>query len=152
MAVPSDDMLCRFIPGDGNRWSAQYNRPRPPAFKGNNGISVWHIESLLENNTQPEDIRIEGLRGHGQAHHTAGDYLEKAQEAERRKGIPLDTLVEWRPEDRYVSIAWRQWSYAHVQVECSADENAESVRVLFRQLLSKSARHIVAPDRYSQTH
>ena len=150
MPVPSDDTLCRFVPGDDKKWSAFNDRPRPPAFKGNNGISVWHVESLHRHGVVPEELRIKGLHGHGQAHLTTGDYLEKAQEAEQETGIPipLSVVVEWRTEDQYVQEPWRKWAYAHVQVEHSEDN--EAACVLFRQLLSKSARHVVPPDRFKQ--
>lgn len=148
MPVPSDDMLCRFVPGNSNNWSDYNHRPRPPAFKGNNGISVWHIECLRRHGVLPNQLRIRGLRGYGQAHLTAGDYLEKAQEVENTLDVPLSIVVEWRTDDEYVEEPWREWAYAHVQVEHS--EDAESACVLFRQLLSKSARHVVPPDRFNQ--
>ena len=71
MPVPPDDLLCRFIrPGD---WSRRENRPRPGAFK-QPALSVWHIERLRAQGAAPEDLRLEHLRGCGQAHHTAADY------------------------------------------------------------------------------
>jgi hypothetical protein len=147
MSVPPEDMLCRFISGHKDKWSSNNNRPRPPAFKENGGISVWNLLALQQHGVDPESLLIESLEGHGQAHHTAGDYLGTALKAEKTKGVPLGILVEWRPEDLYVKEPWRLWAYAHAQVECSADD--ESVLVFLRQMLSKNARRIIPPGRVS---
>ena len=153
MPVPPEDMLCRFIPDHEKSWSKTQKRPRPPAFKENGGLSVWHIELLRQDGVEPGELRIGALSGYGEAHHTAGDYLETAREAADCQGVPLSTVVEWRTEDRYVKPDWREWAYAHVQVEHTLGPNydvakLEAVLVLFRQQLSKNARHTEPPDRY----
>ena len=151
MPIPHEDMLCRFIPGHRKSWSKTQSRPRPSVFKENRGLSVWHIESLALRGVKPSELRIGGLEGHGQARHTVGDYLEAARQAAQRFGVALNTIVEWRTGDEYVKPDWRRWAYAHVQVEHSPEpgddtEKIQSALVLFRQTLSKNARHIVAPD------
>ncbi|MDE2817827.1 MAG: hypothetical protein OXK81_14180 [Chloroflexota bacterium] len=141
MLVPSGDTLCRFIrPRD---WSKAQNRPRPSAFK-QEGLSVWHKEELLARNVPLEDLRIEHLAGYGQAHYTTGDFVQLARKASNRTKLPLSVQVVWRPEDEYVAEPWRQWNYAHVQVE-TVEEDKEALRV-FRQQLSLKAREIIPPD------
>ena len=146
-------MLCRFIRGHDQHWSKNQNRPRPPAFKENGGLSVWHIGSLGQHGVKPGQLRMGALAGHGQAHHTAGDYVETARKAAKQQGVPVSTVVEWRTEDRYVKPDWREWAYAHVQVEHTLGPDydvakLEAALVLFRQQLSKNARHTKPPDRY----
>ena len=141
MPVPPDDMLCRFIrPRD---WSSTLNRPKPGAFK-QAGLSVWHQDRLRERGIPLSDLLIEHLAGHGQAHHTAGDYAELAQEAERLEGQPFRVRVEWRPEDEYVAEPWRQWNYAHVQVETEAGPPNFLAR--YCRLLTLGARVVIPPD------
>lgn len=141
MPVPQDDILCRFIrPGD---WSRRENRPRPGAFKQAN-LSVWHIEQLRKQGAAPEDLRIEHLRGCGQAHHSAGDYQALAAESSQADGVLFQVQVEWRPEDQYVSEPWRTWADAHIQVEVT--EGPPDFLIEFRRLLARRARHSVPPD------
>ena len=141
MQVPSGDTLCRFIrPKD---WSKTESRPRPSAFK-QDGLSVWHKENLLARNVHLEDLRIEHLAGYGQAHYTAGDFVQLARDASKTTKLPLLVQVVWRPEDEYVTEHWRQWNYAHVQVE-SLEEDTTALRV-YRQKLSLNARLGVPPD------
>ena len=156
MSVPQDDMLCRFIRGHKDYWSESRNRPRPPAFKENDGLSVWNLNSLHQKSVKVDELRKGPvLDGCGQAHHTAGDYLATAKKAGAQNCSQLDITVEWRPENQFVKPEWRDWAYAHVQVEYAVgmDWNAvlESAAVYFRQELSKNARHTVPPDKYLKT-
>ena len=146
MQVPSEDMLCRFIPGDSNRWSIPNKRPRPPAFKDDRGLSVWNVRSLEKHGVDPAELLIDALREHGQAHHTAGDYRQTAQVASKRFGVSFRISVEWQSGDRFVKPAWRQWAYAHVDVDTDCTAERESACVYFRQHLSKIARKIVEPN------
>ena len=141
MPVPPDDLLCRFIrPGD---WSRRENRPRPGAFK-QPALSVWHVERLRAQGAAPEDLRLEHLRGCGQAHHTAADYRILAIEASIADGMPFQVQVEWRPEDQYVSEPWRPWANSHVQVE--AIEGPPDFLAEYRRRLALTTRWSVPPD------
>lgn len=141
MPVPPDDILCRFIRPDD--WSSQNGRPRPGAFK-QASLSVWHKDRLLERQVSLEDLRIGHLTGCGQAHHTAGDYLQLALTAAQTEGTPFQVQVEWRPEDECVEEPWRRWAYAHVQVE--ATEGPPKFLKEFRWLLTLHTRVVVPPD------
>ncbi len=145
MPVPSDDILCRFV--RPNDWSRILNRPKPGAFKQAE-LSVWHRDRLRERGVPLEDLRIEHLAGYGQAHHTVGDYLDCAREAEQIEGEPFRVQVEWRPEDEYVAEHWRQWRYAHVQVEVR--EGPVQFLAEFRRLLAEKTRFKVPPDQHQQ--
>ena len=135
MAVPHDDLLCRFVrPED---WSTREARPRPGAFKQPR-LSVWHCNKLHRRGVQLDELRIEHLGGYGQAHHSAGDYVAYARQSS------LEVQVAWRPDDEYVAEPWRQWNYAHVQVE--ATSGPEQFSPLYRRLLATSCRHSVPPD------
>ena len=119
MPVPPADIVCRFIrPAD---WSAQKNTPRAGAFKQSRqaDLSVWHPGRLAEHQAALADLQIGPFAGSGQAHHTAGDYVRLALKAAELEevSIEIQIQVEWRPEDAYVPEPWRQWRYAHVQVE-----------------------------------
>lgn len=141
MPVPAYDVLCWFIrPTD---WSRRENRPRPGAFK-QAALSVWHIERLRAQGVAPEDLRLEHLRGCGQAHHTAGDYRTLAIEASAIDGVPFQVQVEWRPEDQYVGEPWRAWAEAHVQVE--AIEGPPNFTPEYRRLLALNMRRYAPPD------
>jgi hypothetical protein len=144
MPVPSNDMVCRFIPGRSKDWSVEYGRPKPNAFKQKGGLSVWHLERLREQGVSLEDLRIGGLSGYGQAHHFAGDYEQAAHDAAQELDLPLRIQVEWRPEQ--ATGEWVQWAYAHIQVEHGKFEDAVLVR--FRQILAARSRFKVPPDRY----
>ena len=148
LPIPADDILCRFVrPRD---WSVRDQRLRPGAFKDNRGLSLGHTERLRQHSVALESLLIDNLAGYGQAHHTAGDYLRFALEAAERESQPLSLQVEWRPEDEYVAEAWRQWAYAHVQVETETDAGAEEVLIEFRRLLAMNARWSTPPAQYSQ--
>lgn len=141
MPVPEDDILCRFIrPKD---WSRILNRPKPGAFK-QAALSVWHQTRLHERGASLTDLLIENLTGFGQAHHTAGDYKTCAREAEKREGEPFQVQVEWRSENQYVAEPWREWSYAHVQVE--ATKGPDQFLPEFRRVLAERSRVVIPPD------
>ena len=92
---------------------------------------------------------IDNLVGYGQAHHTAGDYLQIALEAELKENQPLTVQVEWRPEDEYVAEAWRQWYYAHVQVEMETPDESGEVLIEFRRMLAMKSRLAIPPEQHS---
>ena len=141
MPVPPDDMVCRFI--SPMHWSRRENQPREGAFK-QEGLSVWHQDKLHDHGVALEDLRIENLVGYGQAHRQAGDYTELARQVSENAGEPFQVQVEWRPEDEYVDPPWRQWRYAHVQVEAIAGPSQFLRR--FRKLLTANSRVVIPPD------
>ena len=134
-------MVCRSI--RPMHWSRRENQPREGAFK-QEGLSVWHNGRLLERDVRLEDLLIENLVGFGQAHHRAGDCTDLAREVSEKSGEPFEVQVEWRPEDEYVEPPWRQWRYAHVQVEAIAGP-AQFLR-RFRKLLTVNSRVVIPPD------
>lgn len=138
-------MVCRFIrPQD---WSRDHQRPRAGAFKDNRGgFSVWRLDRLQQQSVPIADLLIAELLGCGQAHHTAGDYSDFAALAAQEKDQPLQVQVEWRTEDEYVTPAWRQWSYAHAQVEIDVTQDTNEVLKEFRRLLSLECRALTAPS------
>lgn len=140
MPVPADDIVCRFI--RPKEWNRRDNRPKQSAFRGP-GLSVWHQERLRQSGVPLENLRIEHLAGYGQAHHTAGDYADFASEAAQANDVPFQVQVEWRPDDEFVSAPWRQWQYAHVQVE--AITGPAHFLLEFRRLLSLKMRCAIAP-------
>ena len=142
MPVPSDDMVCRFIPP--GQWSRRDNRPRTRAFK-QVGLSVWHRGRLHERNVALEDLLIENLAGYGQAHHLAGDYLRFADRVVQEVNTLCQVRVEWRPDE--VTEPWRQWRNAHVQVE--AIEGPADFPLEFRRLLAANSRLVIPPDLYT---
>lgn len=142
MPVPNSDIVCRFIKPDRNTWNSNLNQPKQRAFK-QAGLSVWHQERLGANGVNLQDLLIENLAGYGQAHHTAGDYLKFALQAAKSENVCFQVQVEWRRGDRYVNPAWRQWSYAHVQVE--ATKGPPDFPLEFRRLLAANARSVVPP-------
>ena len=141
MPVPLDDTLCRFVrPQD---WSKRDNRPKAGAFK-QAALFVWNVESLQAQSVRIEDLQVEHLVDSGQAHHRVSDYMELARKASEVENVPFSVQVEWRPEDEYVSEPWREWRYAHVQVE--AVEGPEQFLGEFRRILAQNSRHLVSPD------
>lgn len=145
MPVPESDMICRFIRNSKSYWSMTENRPKAKAFL-ENSLSLWHLDRLLEHNVSVADLRLGELADSGQAHHTAGDYLQFAREVEKQTGEPFEVEVEWRPEDEYVAESWRQWRYAHVQVEIA--KGPPKFPPLFRRLLAIHARNTTPPDNF----
>ena len=140
LPVPTDDIVCRFIrPAD---WNKRDNRPKSAAFK-QPGLSVWHSGRLRDNGASLESLQIEHLGGSGQAHHAAGDYIQFAAEAARLVNTAFRVQVEWRPEDEYVAQPWRQWNYAHAQVETI--EGPPNFPPEFRDLLARNCRHQSPP-------
>ena len=140
--VPGDDRLCRFV--RHKDWSERERRPKPGAFKQKD-LSVWDCDRLDDKKIPLDELRIEILAGHGQAHHTAQDYLDFVIEAENTENEGLDVQVVWRTEKEYVRPPWHKWRYAHVQVE--ATSGPEQFTPLYRGLLAARCRHSVPPDR-----
>ena len=142
MPVPTDDVLCRFVrPRD---WSWRENRPKPSAFKQAN-LSVWHKGRLCAKAVSLNELRIEHLAECGQAHYRSGDFVEAAAKASQLEEVEFQVHVEWRPEDCYVAVPWRQWAYAHVQVETLL--GPRNFLVEFRRQLCLNAQMTVPPDR-----
>ena len=141
MPVPLDDIVCRFI--SPMHWSKRENQPREGAFKQAR-LSVWHQNRLNERNIALEDLRVENLAGYGQAHHRARDYTELSRDVSEKTGEPFQVRVEWRPEDKHVDPPWRQWRYAHVQVEAITGPSQFLRR--FRKLLTVNSRVVISPD------
>ena len=129
MPVPPDDIVCRFI--RPTYWNKRDNRPKSAAFK-QSGLSVWHNELLLNNGVSLETLQVGHLAGSGQAHHTAGQYIELADEVAQSEGTAFRVQVEWRPEN--ATEFWQQWAYAHAQVE--AIEGPDDFLKQFRDQLA----------------
>ena len=140
MPVPPDDIVCRFINPDRKTWNPNLNQPTQRAFK-QAGLSVWHQGRLRRRDVALEELLVENLAGYGQAHHQVSDYLALALQVEQEENVPCQVRVEWRPDE--VTEPWRQWRYAHAQVEST--EGPPDFPLEFRRLLSANARTIVAP-------
>ena len=145
MAVPKEDIVCRFIrPGE---WSKRENRPRPGAFK-QVGLSVWHRERIQSMGATLEDLQFGSLEGSGTALLTVSQIFEAAETAERKRSGKLRVDVEWNPET--VDKAWRQWKDAHAEVEtCPSGESLEHAGGLmsaFRMELCLKAKCDPPPD------
>ena len=149
MPVHPDHPLCRFVKGQSDCWDPNENRPRVGAFKDKRftNISVWDVEELGVRGVSVEVLRIGPLSDHGQALLTVQDYLDAAKEAGEERGVQLDIEVEWRPDE--TSTIWREWAYAHVQVEYSPDEKFNSAIKRFRQILARKAWNLIPPARYA---
>ena len=139
MAVPKEDIVCRFIrPGE---WSKRENRPRPGAFK-QVGLSVWHRERIQSTGATLEDLQFGSLEGSGTALLTVNQIFEAAETAERKRSGKLYVDVEWSPET--VDNAWRQWKDAHAEVETrpsgESPEHAGGLMSAFRMELCLKAK------------
>ena len=148
MPLPPEDTVCRFI-RDGE-WSKREGRPRPGAFK-QPGLSIWHSDRLQANGARLEDLQFGSLQGSGQALLTLEQILEAARCAERKKEGMLRVAVEWRPDT--VGEAWRQWSYAHAEMETEArdkpppEENWDGgLMSAFRMMLCTKAQCNPPPE------
>ncbi len=141
MPVPEADTLCRFV--RTRDWSRRDNRPKPGAFK-QHWLSVWHTNILARNGVVLTTLCIGSLEGSGQAFHTTGDYIRIAAEAAAIEQTPFTVQVEWRTEDEFVGEEWRQWRYAHVQVE--SVEGPGDFLPEFRRQLALQTRSVVAPE------
>lgn len=152
MTLPVDDVVCRFIRRDSNKWHKTKKRPRSDAFsdgRDQKGISLWHVERLRQYSVELEDLRLGTLCGAGQVHLTIGDFYEAAREVSDRQDIQsFHVQVEWRTDDAHVPPSWRQWNYAHA--EALLPGNADrSVVQHFRHLLSlRTAKCVIPPDRF----
>ena len=105
---------------------------------------MWNVESLQSHGARVEDLQVEHLAGSGQAHHRVSDYSELARRASEVEGVAFSVRVEWRRDDEYVSEPWRQWRYAHVQVETIV--GPEQFLGEFRRYLAQSSQYLVPPD------
>ena len=145
MPVPASDIVCRFINPDRETWNPRLNTPTQRAFKPRRqeGLSVWHRKRLCERGIPLGNLLIENLVGYGQAHHTVGDYLALALQVAQDENEHFQVRVEWCPEDEYVRLPWRQWRYAHAEVEAIVGP-ADFLRE-FRRKLAANARCIVPP-------
>lgn len=141
MPVPEGDTLCRFV--RAKDWSNRDNRPKPGAFKQHR-LSVWHTSILDQKGAALSDLCIGSLEGSGRAFHTAGDYLRIAAEASSLEQTPFAVRVEWRSEDEFVGEEWRQWRYAHVQVE--SVRGPGDFLPEFRRQLALQTRSTAAPE------
>ena len=70
--------------------------------------------------------------------------MELAHEVSKQAGESFAVQVEWRPEDEYVERPWRQWRYAHAQVEAVAGPSQFLRR--FRKLLTANSQRVIPPD------
>ena len=154
MLIPQDDIVCRFIRPQSNKWHKSKRRPRPDAFndgRDQKGISLWHRDRLLSRSVPLKDLRLGSLEGSGQIHYTARDYYELAMEAADEKGRPLPIRLEWRTRKEQVTKQWWKWRYAHSEVLLPNDPDKGTLQC-FRHLLSiyarKKAKRIVPPDRF----
>lgn len=149
MSVPDAVVLCRFIRPHRDHWSVRDQRLKPGAFKDNRGgLSVWDVALLEQHSASIADLLIDALSGYGQAHHTAGDYRQFADDAAADAGYPMQAAVERRTGGEFVAEPWREWSYAHIQVETSASGDTEREKDAlseFRRLLALNACFTTAP-------
>ena len=142
MPVPAEDTVCRFIRQQD--WNKRDKRPKTQAFK-QAGLSLWHQKRLCDKNILLEELQIENLAGSGQSHHKVGDYLEFACRSVTEEGEDsLRVQVEWRPEDEFVMEPWREWRFAHAQVE--ARRGPKQFTLEFRRLLALNARLNIPPS------
>ena len=120
MAVPVDDIVCRFIrPQD---WSATSSKPKQGLMK-QPIQSVWHEEKLVPHGANVSDLRIESLAGSGHFSLSVREYKDIASSVSSRitDAEKFEIEIEWRPEDEFVKEPWRQWRDAHAQLEKIAD-------------------------------
>ena len=138
--------VCRFIRDQD--WSPINNRPRPQAFKDNNGLSVWDKDLLDQEAVPLDELRIVDLQGTGQAHHAVGDYFRLAEEAARCKGGTTKILIERRTDDKRVPEPWRKWNYAHIEMHVLSG-SVEALKQ-FRHLLTLRANTLFmkSPDKF----
>lgn len=138
MPVPTNDTVCRFI--RETDWSTVHEKTKAKALKEDE-MSLWHESQLEAQGATLEDLKIGELAGAGEFCLTVGDYLDIAQE------VSLNIQVEWRPEDNYVKVLWRQWRDAHVQVEMTGDSPPRHFPPEFRRILTVMAKRkgIVPP-------
>ena len=136
--INPEDNMCRFV--RESDWSALYKRPTPQAFKGNNGMSVWHTEQLEAKQEELKDLRIMGLKGAGQAHHEIQDYRETAEQAGLNAHITQEENSAGEP--------WARWKYAHYEIQTNQDDCKPAPYELkeFRRLLVKNTRKVIPPD------
>lgn len=144
MELNSNDVVCRFVRPDKKRyWDEGENRPKQRAFHDKGGLSIWHEERLIQLGATFDDLKIDDLEKHGQAHHFTGDYFHFAKKAADQNSDPAFSIdIVWRPEG--ATPPWRQWKDAHFEVDIP-DPNPPTY-LLFRQLLAANSRSAIAPD------
>jgi hypothetical protein len=154
MPVPQDDMVCRFI--NPIHWSKREEGPREGAFRPPEGehLSVWHEGRLSATKVSIDDLKIEDLSGHGHVCHSTKTYLEVAENSskpskEAPKPTPIEIQVEFRPEDADVDMPWREWNYAHCQVEATVGP-MQLTRRFHRLMAAKSKKHATSPDKCAE--
>ena len=141
MVVPGSDIVCRFVRVQD--WNFREGRPKTGAFKGAD-LSVWRVGKLRDNAVEPRALCIDTLDGAGEAHHMADDYLGYAQQASTEE-LSFTVQVKSRTGEKHVWEAWRQWGYAHAEVEASIDHR--DIPLKFRELLALNAREVREPSR-----
>ena len=92
-----------------------------------------------------EVLQLDSLQGSGQAHLMVAQIHEAARGAEEKRGGVLRVALEWRPDT--VGEAWRQWSYAHAEMEIEEMEDPPpeknrdgGLMSAFRMILCQQAR------------
>ena len=146
MTINSEDVVCRFIRPHKKYWDKDEGRPKQRAFYDKNGLSLWHEIRLAQHGVSFDDLLFGTLEGHGQAHHTIGEYFHFAQKAAQKNwdDPEFSIDIDWRPGPDSVDPPRRQWKDAHLEVDIS---NISSPAYLqFRQFLAANTRCTVAPD------
>lgn len=143
--VPGTNTVCRFV--RPKEWNAKEGRPRAGAFKAQNSrLSVWHMDSIVQDAKSVENLQFGSLAGSGQAHHTVSDYVGLASDRNCPDGFSVG--VFWRVETTYVHEDWREWSDSHAQVEeigqGSGDFDTRFPQQ-YRELLALNCRQAVPP-------
>ena len=150
MPVPNDETVCHFIrPSD---WSEPLKRPKAKSFKQKD-LSVWHEGRLADQGATLDTLRFGEFTGAGKLRLTADDYLNIATKVALKTGSTFELRLEWRPEDEFVGPEFRQWRYAHVQVEM-LDPSMKHFPSEFRELVGimgmRKKGSVVPPDLYAQ--
>ena len=144
MSVPDNDTLCRFIRPGKKTWNKS-GRPKSAAFKpeSDGTLSTFHRDRVVALGDQLADLCLDSLRGSGQAHYTAGDFVRLANGLVDIGGgeDTFEVQVEWRET---VSPGWERWSGAHAQIETNWS-NLKFPKE-YRDRLMLHYRHLVAPS------
>ena len=150
MSVPLDHLLCRFIQGSSSHWNDNDGIPRVGAFKDKRepSISVWNANLLAEKKVRIEQLLKDALKDYGRVYLTVQDCFDAALEAENVLSEPFGIIVVPRTEDDYVAKGWREWAYAHVQIEYSGDKRLNHVVQEFRRCLVRRVKDPIPPVRY----
>ena len=153
MEVPGDALLCRFI--RDSEWSEAKGRPKGDLF-AQPVWSAWNVDMLKQRSVDLDELRIGALAGSGRLLLTAADYRHFAEEASKlRDGVKLPLRIVERTDDDNVREMWRQWAYAHVDIEITntTAPNIRPVWIQFRNLLMtktrERAREVTPPDKFA---